>query len=122
MLTKGDLSAIQEMLDATLDSKLDSKLDLKLAGIKSDIGSLKTDVGTLKADVGSLKSDVSILKADLKKLSDKLDTNTKELTDLILAGFATHERERMIQATLESLSKLSYPKDKFEMVVVDNPE
>jgi len=101
MLTRSDLSAIQEMLDATLDSKLDSKLDLKLAGIKSDIG---------------------ILKTDLKKLSDKLDTNTKELTDLILAGFSTHERERMIQATLESLSKLSYPKDKFEMVVVDNPE
>jgi len=33
-----------------------------------------------------------------------------------------YQGEKMIQATLESLSKLSYPKDKFEMVVVDNPE
>ncbi len=31
-----------------------------------------------------------------------------------------YQGERMIQATLESLSKLLYPKDRFEVIVVDN--
>lgn len=31
-----------------------------------------------------------------------------------------YQGEKMIRATLESLSKLSYPKDRFEVIVVDN--
>ena len=48
----------------------------------------KKDLSAIKAlfDTRFDSMDIAV-----KDISERLDSNTKELTDLILAGFATHE-------------------------------
>lgn len=97
MLTHDDLQAIQQIVKKEIG--LETKpIKKELSYLKKDVGDLKTEVGGLKADMGGLKKDVGDLKEGFKELSDKIDVtntiierNTKDLTDLILAGFATHE-------------------------------
>ena len=66
MLTKGDLSAIKSVVqdEVTLI--------------------IKKEVGLLKKEIVGVKGELILRRSDLNR-------NTKDLTDLILAGFSTHE-------------------------------
>ncbi len=55
-LTKGDLQAIEEIVDRKLDEKLDLKLDLKLAPITADLKELRGEVSEMKKDLKILAS------------------------------------------------------------------
>jgi len=72
MLTKKDLSAIKGLFNDKFDGidKRFSDIDKRFNGIDKKLDSIYDSI---------------------EEVSNRLNSNTKELTDLILAGFATHE-------------------------------
>lgn len=63
-LTKEDLLAISQLLDA--------KLKTELQPIKEDIISMKKDIISMKADIASTKEDIIAMKADICDLQQKV--------------------------------------------------
>ena len=103
------ISKIGDLIDKKLLSikeqigAVDKRLSKRLSGVKQDIGTLKQDVSGLKQDMSGVKQDIRGMKDQLntvelkvEAVNAKIDKSQKEtievLTDLIQAGYETHEQ------------------------------
>ncbi len=73
-LTKEDLLAISQLLDA--------KLKTELQPIKEDIISMKKDIISMKADIASTKEDVISMKADIASTKEDIIAMKADICDL----------------------------------------
>jgi len=104
MLTKDDLLAIKGIVK--------DEVQLEIKPLKKDVSEMKSSISILNRNLSTLSDkvdmtnkwldltnkqlevtnkNIEIVNGSIKDVSDRLDTNTHELTDLILGGFATHE-------------------------------
>ncbi len=87
-LTKEDLLAISQLLDAKLKTELqpikEDIISMKkdIISMKADIASTKEDVISMKADIASTKEDVISMKADIASTKEDIIAMKADICDL----------------------------------------
>ncbi len=87
-LTKEDLLAISQLLDAKLKTELqpikEDIISMKkdIIAMKADIASTKEDVISMKADIASTKEDVISMKADIASTKEDIIAMKADICDL----------------------------------------
>ena len=87
-LTKEDLLAISQLLDAKLKTELqpikEDIISMKkdIIAMKADIASTKEDVISMKADIASTKEDIITMKADIASTKEDIIAMKADICDL----------------------------------------
>ena len=87
-LTKEDLLAISQLLDAKLKTELqpikEDIISMKkdIISMKADIASTKEDVISMKADIASTKEDIIAMKADIASTKEDIIAMKADICDL----------------------------------------
>ncbi len=87
-LTKEDLLAISQLLDAKLKTELqpikEDIISMKkdIISMKADIASTKEDIIAMKADIASTKEDIIAMKADIASTKEDIIAMKADICDL----------------------------------------
>ena len=80
-LTKEDLLAISQLLDAKLKTEL-QPIKEDIISMKEDIISMKEDIISMKADIASTKEDIIAMKEDIASTKEDIIAMKADIRDL----------------------------------------